>query len=307
MGVHLGSPLRFYVRCYQHKGIPYIRALHEAGCTIDKQRPDIALLDIDWSRTDPTKPSHLLKTLADRGASILVYPHTATPPWWYDGVIKIQPIVRALLVIGPGQQEAVRKFAPEIKTEVIGWPFCEQKEFVKPSKLRTILFCPIHPANGYLRQEAVDANRSVFEELKQYHKDTRVKVVVRYIGDLALQGLKQYKGFEWIEGATDGSTKDIDNADLVIAEGTCMYISVARGKPTIGINQHIPIWSNVRYEQGYRWHEYGHLMAYPVNFGSAPLHKLIDAAMTEQSKWREMFIGSSMTPEGLLRVVEKYK
>jgi hypothetical protein len=304
LGVRVAAPLRVYVHVYQHKGMPFLKALYEAGCVVDKKCPDVALFDKEWDSLNPEKEGAIVKRYLERGASILVYPHAATAPWWYDGIIDIKPCVKAVLVIGSGQKEITNVINPAIKTHVAGWPFCEQREFIRPDKVKRILFCPIHPANQYIRQESRDANERVLRSLIEYSKKKSVDVTVRYIGDLELQGLHNCDRFKFIEGATDGSTIDIDGADLVIAEGTCMYASVARGKPTIGMIQHMPIRSNSRYEQGHHWSKYGPAMAYPINFESAPLPDLIDAAMTEQEEWRWLFIGESMTPERLLRVVE---
>jgi len=133
------------------------------------------------------------------------------------------------------------------------------------------------------------------------------EVTVRYIDDLDKQGLRPYSAFEWIRGEPDGSTKEIDQTDVVIAEGTYMYLSVARGKPTIGINQHLPYRAN-KMSDVYcprNWDKYGHLIRYPINYKPGRLGDLISKATSgEESEWRERCIGRSMDPQEFAGKVE---
>jgi hypothetical protein len=158
-----------------------------------------------------------------------------------------------------------------------------------------------------LRPEAYTANRSIFRELKRIERNEGVEVVIRYIGKLQEQGLKPYPEFKFVEGARDGATREIDKADVVIAEGTFMYLAVARGKPTVGINQHLPTRANKNYARytPHTWDKYGHLFAYPINYQPGQLRKLIEqAAGGEQSEWRADNIGEDMDSLAFAGMVE---
>jgi hypothetical protein len=84
-----------------------------------------------------------------------------------------------------------------------------------------------------------------------------------------------------------------------------MYLAVARGKPVIGINQHLAMRPNTL--EGYiphNWDKYGPDIAYPINFGDAPLVELFDRALVEQTKWKRDFIGSEFDPAKFAKKVE---
>lgn len=292
--------IRFYFGGYQKKGEPYRDALLSAGYIQDDRHPDFLLIDREQYINSYDLRSCVL---AHPGVPVMIYPHSAMPPWWYDGLVGINPAVRRIFVMGEGQKRATAIFAPGARVSVTGWSWCEQREFQRPDKVRNILFAPIHPTGGRLRPEAARANNAVFGALG----NTDYNVTVRYIGALLRQGLRPEPRFNMIAGAANSVTDEIDAADLVIAEGTMIYLSVARGKPTIGINQDMPIRTNLHYEryQPRNWDKWGPATAYPLNFGDKCLRAMIDEAMTEQSEWRQDFIGQDMTPADFVAEVER--
>ena len=300
--------MNFYVASHQHKGKPFHTALRAAGHKPLARKADVALFDRDWYMHNDKQPRAIVTEHLARGAAIMIYPHSALPPWWYDGLIKIQPYVKCVFVIGEGAKEAMTVIAPEVRVKVVGWPWSAQKPFRAPSQLKRILFAPIHPAGGRLRPEAFEANKAIFRDLKRVQSKTGCHVTIRYIDKLELQGLRPYHRFEWVEGKPDGKYVEIDKADVVIGEGTFMYLAVARGKPTIGINQHLPVRANKMSDKysPHHWDCYGPRIAYPINYGEAPLLDLIEKAMSdEQSEWRERMIGETMNGQRFADAVEK--
>lgn len=297
--------MRYYVCNYQHKGTAYLQALRKAGHEEDHQDPQVALFDRDWYMHNDKEPRR--EVLKHPQATVMVYPHSALPPWWYDGLIKIQPYVKCVFVIGEGQKRAMREIAPEARVEVTGWPWSELAPFRSPARIRKILFAPIHPASGRLRPEAVEANRLVMAELKGLIEQRRIQVTVRYVGNKFHQGLRRDPAMTWIQGQENNSIQEIDAADVVIAEGTFLYLAVARGRPTIGINQHLPVRANKMSDiyTPHNWSKYGGDLAYPINYGSAPLKDLLEqAAAGEQTEWRRDFIGPEMAANEFAKKVE---
>jgi hypothetical protein len=291
--------MKFFVYGHQHKGEPYHQALIDAGWISSEDEAEVVFLDKDWYMHNDKLPHPDALKQHERGAAVMIYPHSAMPPWWYDGLMKIQPFVSCVFVVGEGQKEAMRIIEPDVRVETTGWPWCEQKPFQEPEKLKHVLFAPIHPAGTRLRPEAVQANCDIAKDLKRVARWTGCKVTVRYIGKLRHQGLKYYHRFDWIEGAPDGSTKEIDDADVVIAEGTFMYLSIARGKPTVGINQHLTCRANKTSEiyTPHHWNQYGPGIAYPINYQKRELMNLIEYAIEhEQAQWRADFIGDTLDP-----------
>jgi hypothetical protein len=300
--------MNFYVFNHQHKGKPYFDALRSQGHKPVARIADVALFDRDIYIATPNRTLNNVQVQIDRGSKIVIYPHSALPPWWYDGLVQFSDYIAGVVVIGEGQKATMQVIAPNSNVIVGGWPWCPQLPFQKPEKLKTILFGAIHPSGRKLRPEALRANQDIYHRLKRVARWTGCKVIIRHIHDLNLQGLRPYPRFHFVRGQPDGSTQEIDEADVVIAEGTFMYGAVARGKPTIGINQHLPCRPNKDSNEHipHKWDQYGPDIAYPINFGTKPLMDLIDDAMSgEQTEWRRRFIGNDLDAVKFCKEMEK--
>lgn len=295
--------MKFYINNYQNKSEPFKRALVSAGHVYDTEAPEVALFDRDWFIHNDQKPRpEVMKYL---NSNVMVYPHSALPPWWYDGLVPLQDYVKCVFVIGEGQKRAMRIIAPGANVQTTGWPWSKVLPFQQPQEIRNILFAPIHPAGGRLRPEAIEANQSIMQALKKLDPK-KYRISIRFIESRIRQGLNRNEAFHWVRGVADNSTTDIDKADLVIAEGTMLHLAVARGKPAIGINQHLPCRANKASDKyiPHNWEKYGPDIAYPINYGDAPLSELIERAMTEQVQWRKDFIGQEMDPAKFAKKVE---
>ena len=291
--------MKYYIAHHQHKGIPYQTALRQQRWIFRLEYPDVALFDHAINRRNPEEGRALIEKYYDQGATIITYPHGATGAWWMDSdLYKTDERISGNLVIGEGHKRIEEMVQPSIKHYVTGWPFCPIEEFKKPKEVVNILFAPIHaaPKTNNFRDEAIEANAKIFKELLKL--PSKYKIIVRYLNPLSTIGLKVNSRVVLRPGKPDGSYSDIDAADIVIAEGTYMYLSVARGKPTIGINQHIPPRPN-----GYgfkefklkRWPEYEKFLAYPIDFDDGDLPGLINLAVKqEQTEWKKNFIGNKM-------------
>jgi hypothetical protein len=303
MGVYLGSEMKFYVYPYQHKGEPYRAALEESGHIEDNINPDIILIDRDQLANEKLPREEVIKY---PNAVVTVYPHSPLPPWWYDGLVQLRDYVKCVFVIGEGQKRAMKIIAPHARVETTGWAWSELRPFQDVGSVKNIFFAPIHPAGGRLRPEAIDANAAITKDLVRL-AEHGYDVTIRYMGSRFRQGIRRCDKIKFVQGVADGSTKEIDEADLVIAEGTMMYLSIARGKPTIGINQHLPTRGNKHSDQPpHNWSKYGDGIAYPINYGSAPIEDLMRrAASFECKEWRRDFIGDKLIPQEFAAKVER--
>lgn len=291
--------MKFWHINYQHKGRPYLDALLQAGFVLDKDNPDFLMIDRERYMVKNQSPRDDVKYYQD--VPIIIYPHCSLPHWWYDGLVPVVNTIKGIFVIGEGQKRAMNIITPNTTIGTTGWAWSRILPF-QPTNVKKVLFAPIHPTGGRLRPEALRANEEIFHELKRHDFD----VTIRHIGNIRRQGIRIPNKFKMIAGGLDGSTNEIDEADLVIAEGTFMYLAVARGKPVIGINQHLPMRPNVR--EGYfprNWDKYGDSIAYPVNFGNKPLVDLIEDAMVEPVQWKKDFIGDEMNPAEFAAKVER--
>jgi hypothetical protein len=303
--------MKYYVYNHQHKGRPYAIALKEQGWMPNMREPDVALFDRDWYIHNDGLPRKAVVRYYDNGSTVMLYPHSPLPPWWYDGLIKIDKRTSCVFVVGEGQKEVMKVIAPGANVIVSGWPWCNQKTFKPVKFVNRVLFAPIHPSGGKLRPEAYEANQAIFKDLLRMLYDKKIQqLVVRFIGDIQTQGLKQSNKIIWIAGKPDGSTREIDVSDVVIAEGTFMYLAVARGKPTVGINQHLPCRANKQCDKytPHNWHKYGDDLAYPINYVPGRVEELMKiASQEEQSGWREKLIGQSLESKDFADKVLKAK
>lgn len=295
--------MRHFISHHQHKGRSIDDALRREGWLFRHKRVDVALFDHYVNRTNPEKGRGLIKSYHEDGATILTYPHGATGAWWMDNDNYVpDERISANLVIGEGHKYIDSITQPQLEHHIIGWSYCPIKAFQKPNKVKRILFAPIHASiNGNeLREECIDTNARVYQALLALPRD--YTIIVRHLNPLDTIGLRYNSRirFKWTK--PDGSYQEIDEVDLVIGEGTFMYLSVARGKPTIGMNQYIPIRPNGS-DKSFKlnnWDKYGDYMAYPIDFDDGPFVDLIEkAASAEQSKWKQLFIGNKMQQQDL--------
>jgi len=301
--------MRYFITKHQHKANEIDLALTNAGWFYKRRQVDIALFDHAISKPNSNIGRSIIRKYFDQGAYILTYPHGATGAWWTDteGYF-IDRHVSANLVIGEGHKYVQEIIQPDSSNYVIGWSYCPIKEFSKKDKITKILFAPIHASeNNKLRSEAVDVNSRVYDALLKVFN--LYDITIRHLNPLGDIGLHHNSNFKYIYGKPDGSYNDIDNADLVIAEGTYMYLSIARGKPTIGLNQHIPISSNhSKHSKLKNWDKYGEYMAYPIDFDDGDLRDLIYKASTnEQTEWKKLFIGHQMDGNNLVNLLTKLR
>src|SRR5690606_5552306 len=267
--------MKFKYFKYQHKGDVYRDALLSNGFTLDSKDPDFILIDRDAYISNAHEPRKQL--LMYPNVPVILYPHSPLPLWWYDGLVPLRDYIKCAFVIGEGQKIAMQKIEPRLRVETSGWGWSELVPFKKPERIRKVLFAPAHPTQGLLRPEAKEANRAIFEELKN-HK--HLEVTVRYMGDLEAQGLEYDYRFKMVEGRASGRSVELERSDLVIAEGTMMYLAVARGKPTIGFGQQHTLRPNKDPDKyiPHNWQKYGGDIAYPLNFGDAPFLQLVEQA-----------------------------
>lgn len=297
--------MRYYITRHQTKANYLMRALNACRHTFVNNNAEVALFDHELDRTGETNVRSLMREKYNEGSTVVLYPHGATGSWWMDG-LDLDPIVSASLVIGEGHKRFMQIVKPEHRVEVIGWYYCPVLPFRAIRDVKRILFAPIHPSGGgRLRPEALQANQIVYETLLNTIGNRNL--IIRHIGKLENSGLWRTKKPTFKLAIPNGDYSDIDAADLVIAEGTFMYMAVARGKPTIGINQHIPIRPNSPDPNPYKakhWDEYKDFYPYPINFESDKIEELIDyASRNEQSEWKRLFIGEFLKPSNLSKAL----
>lgn len=304
--------MRYYIFHHQHKGHGINAALRKEGWILSSHNVALALFDHAINKEKPEEGRAIVKKYYDEGSTVITYPHGATGAWWTDNdTFPPDKNIVANLVIGEGHKFVDKIIQPQIEHHVIGWTYCPINEFQKPKDVKTILFAPIHASikSGLLREECIDTNARVYKSLLELIG--KYKIIIRILNPLDQIGLWHNSRVEFRSGKPDGTYDEIDSADLVIAEGTYMYLSVARGKPTIGMNQHIPIRPNDS-DKNFKlnhWNEYGEYMAYPIDFDddSNLLNLINKASRNEQTEWKKLFIGDALDTKHLSDLLKEIR
>lgn len=307
-------PKFFY--CYNHQGKAdlYIEALLRAGWQASKDpgKARFILTDVDIMPRART-----LREYRKRGIRIICYPHAARPNlfWDFDGH-GFTDCIDLVIVPAIGHEEILRAIGTPYPIEVVGWHLSELKPFEPKEKIRKILFAPIHPnSNGFLSSIDKGINRATFERLLSIASE-EISISIRYLRDLKSNGLWKAGGFEYIQGEPDGSTQEIDRADLVVSHQTFAFLAVARGIPTLMMAEdRTPRWggSEEKLRFARSWDKYRELLRYPLDLldplSSEPLPCLIQRAGKGDpgaQEWRRRMIGDQLDPALFVQKVESY-
>lgn len=306
----------FYLKEHQHKGVAFVAALSAAGHwrTHRRMAADIIFFDHDigprglgWRQG--------LEQAYEAKIPVFIIPHSARPNVMAD-THKPWPHTRALFTIAEGHKEVLKALNYPCPIELCGWSYSEIRPFVpvKPDEEIKVLFAPIHPnANGYLSLEDKQTNAKVFGLLM---KTPGIDVTVRHIHDLEKNGLWYEDSVNYVKGQPDGTTKEIEAADVVIGSYTLAHITVALGKPLIMMAEQMrPHVGNtpglIFYSQN--WEIYREIMRYPFEIencaDSEDVLEMMDAVMAGNrnvENWKERFIGWPFDGDEFVSKVESY-
>ena len=295
---------------YLGKGRGLCEALVRAGHTFTN---DLEQADILFSHTDaPWRPTELeyMQRASERRIPVVLYPHGAHPSVEYDGLQEVSEFVTDKLVSGPGHEEVMRRIGYPRPVHRIGWSYCPILPFCPIRKPKKVLFAPLHPwADGKtIRDFDLLGNRLVFEELVG-NLPAGSELHVRYFGEMEPNGLSDREGVHFYP-ITDLTVdwKQIDEMDLVVSCGTFAYLSVARGKPVIFMNQRAPGVNDEGTKEVNTWDSYGDYLRYPVDMQDWPLPILISKVCEGGSwleRWRNLFVGEQISPTRLNRILSK--
>ena len=247
------------------------------------EEDDVLLIDIDIEESR--------RIIDEFNGKVVLYPHGAAPNLTWDGAHEPHPRVRLNLVTSEGHKEVMRRYGYPKPIEVIGWYLCEIEPW-KPPRGKKVLFCPIHPIGGGLvmyKEDRVE-NARVFKELL----DMDLDLSVRYRHALIINGLHKEEGVRYY---STGWFDDLDEYDMVVANGTIAYAAVAKGIPTVMVQQ-----ATCARNPGDAVHnrvvaksldKYWDYLKYP--YSSEDLEEgMRMAAEEEPVEWKERFIGKQM-------------
>lgn len=256
-----------------------------------------------------------LEQAHEAGKPVFMIPHSARPNVMAD-THPAWPHTRALFTIAEGHKEVMQVLNYPCPIEISGWTYSDIRDFVpiKPRGEIKVLFAPIHPnQNGFLSDEDKQLNARVFRLLM----DTpNIDITVRHIKSLELNGLWHEDSVNYVDGKPDGTTTEIEQADVIIGSYTLAHISVALGKPLIMMAEQMrPHVGNTPGQVFYsdNWEKYREIMRYPFEVedcsDGTDLLEMMSAVMAGQKSvenWKTRFIGEKFVPQKFVEQVERY-
>jgi hypothetical protein len=273
--------VKFAVVDHQWKSIMLVRTLRAAGYeAAPPHDADVLLVDID----DPDAPGRSEATAACPGLVVL-YPHGALPT--YHGAYAPDERIDLQLVHGPATADAIADAGLDRDIAVVGWSYSPSVPFRKPAAVDRVLFGPHHPyGSGVLEEVHRKENRRVMGAILGMDAE---EVTVHVYGTPEMNGLEHVEGVRYAQSTLNIDWAEIDDADVVIANGTFACLALARGKPVVMFGQNIPscdehnrlpVGPTVEVDR------------YPVDFSDGPLDAVIEDACDGLGLWwHDAYVG----------------
>ena len=301
---------RFLVMDWQGKAKGYMQALEDDGWreTLSFNLADFILTDMDVLGRRA-----LVEEAYKKGKPVFIYPHAARPLTQWDGMFEPWEHLTAQFVIADGHAEVMRRYGYPHPLEVTGWTYCEQREF-KPTDCRRVLLGPNHPnANGWLSEVDRETNRMAFLLLLKMVENGLIELTVQHLDSIEANGLWTDPRVKYLRSQPNQSTETIDRHDVIVSTQTLAYLAIARGKPTVMMNENIPPHCGNAEETfcyAAKWEHYQDLMMFPLDILQTkdPFALLQKACQTDQqiAEWRKNFIGQPFDAGRFVETLEGY-
>jgi hypothetical protein len=315
--------MRYCINEHQHKAKAYIDVLRLAGYRPHKrmERAEFLLIDHEWNGLFsglPWKWRWQIEQAEQMDVPIFLYPHSVRPNIPFDLTDQWYPKTTALYTIARGHKEVLRRIGYPHPIAVMGWAYTEIHPFrqKEPQDKISVLFAPIHPVgNGYLPDEERELNTKTYELLLGLMDD--ISLTVRHIGPLEKNGLWPDERVHIKRGCFDGSTSDMERADVVIGAFTYAYMAAALGHPLIMIGEGIRPHNSPRRDgkliYARNWEKYRDYMRYPQNIEDCEkpadlrrlLHKAIGGGQAVED-WKQRFIGGPFDGRAFVKSIKGY-
>jgi hypothetical protein len=267
--------------------------------------------------TDILERVDLFDRLSSQGVKMFVYPHAARPNivyGWKD--VQPHPRTTAHFVTTEEHGSIMRLLGYPHNIHAVGWMYCPLAPFRPSAEVKNVLFGPIHPnSNGWLHDVDKTTNREALKRLKEASKEMGFKLTIRHIHSLEENGLPTEYDPEitYVQGKKDNGYSHIDAADMVVGTQTFAYIAVARGRPTLMMDEWVPPKAGNN-EQAFAyirdWGKIKDLMMYPLDLNTtgdvSALIKRAASTDADVREWRQRMIGPQFSPGKFVKSLESY-
>ena len=279
-------------------------------------------MDFEWRGVFAGNEQYLRKQILEAEAAripVFLYPHSVRPNIPFDLVDEQYEGTRALFTIAEGHKEVLKRIGYPCPVEVTGWTYTDIKPF-KPREVKKgkigVLFAPIHPVGtGFLPDDERELNAKTYNLLLGLMD--KINLMVRHIQPLQYNGLWEDTRVKFKQASLNGSTEDMDRAEVVIGAFTYAHMAVALGHPLImlgeGIRPHNTPRKDGKLIYAMNWEKYRDYMRYPFEIEScatsADLMDLILAATWKNDAvddWKRRFIGKPFDAQRFVKTLESY-
>lgn len=308
---------------HQHKAQPYINALLNARHHIKRRtvNAECLLIDHEWSGLFAgyryTWRPQIIEA-EKMGIPVFIYPHSVRPNIPFDLTDDFYPRTSALFTIAKGHKEILNRLDYPCPVEVTGWAYTEIHPFrqQEPQDKIRVLFAPIHPVgNGYLPDVDRELNTKCFQLLLGLLDD--ISLTVRHIQSLEKNGIWFDERVNYTTGHLDGSTREMERANVIIGAFTYAYMSVALGHPLIMIGEGVLPHNSPRKDGkmlwARNWDKYKDYLRFPFNVedchNSNDLLRMMKESLYENplvENWKEHFIGDPFDGKKFVKTLESY-
>lgn len=311
---HLTKPKTFFFHHHQNKALVFEAALKQFGWVEDRTLRGTSCAFFDH---DILNKVSIFNALHNKGVKLFCYPHAARPQVVYAWRnVKPHPYTAAYFVFAPGHTEVMRVIGYPHPIHEVGWTYCKQRPFTPVKEIKSVVFAPLHPnANGWLSEVDKAVNYRAFDNLCAAARKMGFTITVRYIHALELNGLERVDdpNITYMAARPDNSIEQIDSHDLVVATQTYAYLAVARGKPTLMMDEWIAPRagnSDEVFQHIDGWDSFKHLMMYPHDINTTgDVPSLIEHVASTDSDivdWKARMIGNPFNPQLFHEIVSSY-
>lgn len=295
---------KYFISYDRDSALAYIDALSKKGFerVSDYRDAYFYILDRNWRDT-----REIMRYARGNHRKIFLIPHGSRGYMFWDSIyVDMDMDFTAYYVPSWGVKHVMCDLP--VPVHVTGWPWCKVIG-ARTTKLKKVLFAPIHPdteGKWTWAPQWLEFNKRVWEKLLPIRD--RFELIVYHSWPPETNGLTIENNVKYIPSSLmmRDAVGIIDQADVVIAQETFASLAIARGCPTVMIDDTAippaPLGFVSKYWNRYLKH------AYPLNFlQEDDIYGLLQKATRyDVSEWKNLFIGDNFDEKAFATNIQEY-